>query len=86
MSITIEEKAARKAAMREARRKREQANRVFTNLKPHLHPVIEGMAEEERRTKNAMVRVLLLEAIEARGVDLDKTFREWKAEQGAGGE
>jgi hypothetical protein len=78
MTITLDEKAARKAAMREERRKRERANRVFTNLKPHLHPVIEDMADETRVTKNAMVRILLLEALEARGVNLDKVFRDWK--------
>lgn len=80
MTSTLEEKAARKAVMRDERRARERANRVFTNLKPHLHPVIEGMAEETRVTKNAMVRILLLEALEARGVNLDKVFRDWKAE------
>lgn len=86
MSITLDDVAARKAAMREERRKRERANRVFTNVKPHIHPIIEDMACETRVTKNAMIRILLLEAIEARGVNLDKAFREWKAEQGAGGE
>lgn len=82
MSSTLEEVAARKQHMRETRRLRERANRVNTNLKPHLHPVIEGMASEARVTKQTMVRILLLEALEARGVNLDKVFREWKASNG----
>lgn len=86
MSITLDEVAARKAQMRLDRRARERANRVFTNLKPHVHPIIEEMAAETKVTKNAMVRILLLEAIEARGVNIDKVFREWKAAQDAGTE
>lgn len=82
MTSTLDEVAARKRVKYEERRKRERANRIWTNVKPHIHPVIEGMAEEERRTKNAMVRVLVIEALEARGVNLDQVFREWKAQQG----
>lgn len=81
MTITSEEVDPKRARYEE-RRKRERANRIWTNVKPHIHPVIEEMAEVERRTKNAMVRVLVIEALEARGVDINKVYREWKATQG----
>jgi hypothetical protein len=86
MTITLSEKEARRAEMRQARRERERANRVGTNLKPHLHGVIEDLAAETKVTKQSMVRILLLEAIEARGVNVDAVFREWKAAQRAGRE
>lgn len=81
MTITLEEKEARRKARRAVHREAELKNRVNTNLKQHIHPVIEAMAEETRVSKNTMIRILILEALVARGVDLDKTFREWKARQ-----
>jgi hypothetical protein len=86
MTITLEEVQARKAVMKQARRERERANRVWTNVKPHVHIAIDDMAKDMKVSKASMVRILLLEAMEARGVNIDKVFREWKAEQNAGGE
>lgn len=85
MTITISE-SERKARMREARRLRERANRVHTNVKPHVHEVIEELAAETKVTKQSMVRILLLEALEAREINLDKVFRDWNAKKSAGGE
>jgi hypothetical protein len=81
MTITLSEKEARRAVLREQRRLRERANRVHTNLKPHLHEILEDLAAEMKVTKQAMVRILLLEGMEGRGVDLDEAFRDWKARQ-----
>jgi len=86
MTITLSESAARREQMRKARKEREVANRVGTSMKPHLHEIIEDMAVETKVSKSTMVRILLLEAIEGRGVNLDKAFREWKAERNAGRE
>lgn len=82
MTIAVSEKAARRAEMRRRTRERERKNRVGTNMKPHIHEIIEEMADETMVGKQAMVRILLLEALKARGVDLDKSLREWKARQG----
>lgn len=81
MTNTLSEKEARRLQLREARRLRERANRVHTNIKPHIHEAIEAMAIETKVTKQSMVRILLLEAMEARGITADKAFREWKARQ-----
>lgn len=85
MTITISEKEARRLQLREARRLRERANRIHTNVKPHIHELIEEMAAEMKITKQSMVRILLLEGLENRDVNLDKVFREWKARQSAVG-
>lgn len=84
MTITISE-SERKAQMREARRLRERANRVHTNVKPHIHEVIEDLAAETKVTKQSMVRILLLEALEARDINIDKVFRDWNAKRNAVG-
>lgn len=85
MTITISEKEARRLQLREARKLRERANRVHTNVKPHIHEVIEELAAEMKVTKQSMVRILLLEGMESRGYNLDELFRNWKKKQNAVG-
>lgn len=63
---------------REVRRAREKANRVGTNLKPHIRDLIDRLAEEAHVPTRTMIRILLLEALEERGVNLLDVLRAWK--------
>ena len=81
MTSTLEDSNARiqrSKELRDARRAREAANRVGTNIKPHIKEIVEEEAAATHLPVRTFVRVLLLEALTARGHDLDEAFRQWK--------
>jgi hypothetical protein len=81
MTSTLEEMRAieeRRAEEKRRRRAREVANRVGTNLKPHLKAKVEELAVETKVAPRTMVRILLCEALEARGFNLTQLLKAWK--------
>jgi hypothetical protein len=88
MSAAIEEVRARldreereRLERRQARILRERENRVTANMKPHLKGLMQSEAEALHVSLPAFARMLMCEALIARGHNLDKVYREWKAQQ-----
>jgi hypothetical protein len=81
MTSTLEDSDAeilRKKERRDARRARERANRIGTNLKPHLRELIDEEAVKLHVPQRTCIRILLCEALEARGHNLVEALRDWK--------
>lgn len=73
-----EAELARRKEIRDERRKREIANRINTSLKPHLKELLTNIADANRIPVPTMTRVLILEALEGRGYNLDNVLANWK--------
>jgi hypothetical protein len=58
--------------------KRERANRIGTNLKPHIKEIVEGEAAAMHISSRTFLRILVCEALEARGHNLVHALKEWK--------
>lgn len=82
MTSTVDEseleELRRKDQLRQARRLRERANRVGTNLRPHVKEEVFRLAEETKVAPRTMVRILLHEALEGRGTNLNDLHKAWK--------
>jgi len=53
---------------------RNPARKAFAlRLDPHVHSAIERLAGAELRSANAQIEMLLREALDARGIDVDRT-------------
>lgn len=78
MTNTLTDNEARKKALKEARVLRERANRVGTNLKPHLRELINREAAILYVSPRSMLRILICEALEARGNNLTFALKDWK--------
>jgi len=70
---------AERAVRKQERIERERANRLTANMKPHLKELMIDEAQRLHLSLPAFARMLMCEALVARGHDLDKVYREWKA-------
>jgi len=81
MTNTLEELRAlevERLERRAIRRARERANRIGTNLKPHIKEELFRIADEAKLPPRTMVRILIIEAMEARGSNMLSLLKAWK--------